>query len=75
MLEGNINNYNNLGNSKNNSKILFEKDNPYKNNDLNNNNINYSQDDFSSQQINVPKLNIPNFVSDNTKEKYENLKV
>ena len=73
LLEGNINNYNILGNSKNNSKILFEKDNPYKNNDLNNNNINYSQDDFSSQQINVPKLNIPNFVSDNTKEKYENL--
>ena len=73
LLEGNINNYNTLGNSKNNSKILFEKDNPYKNNDLNNNNINYSQDDFSSQQINVPKLNIPNFVSDNTKEKYENL--
>ena len=73
LLEGNINNYNILGNSKNNSKILFEKDNPYKNNDLNNNNINYFQDDFSSQQINVPKLNIPNFVSDNTKEKYENL--
>ena len=73
LLEGNINNYNTLGNSKNNSKILFEKDNPYKNNDLNNNNINYSQDDFSSQQINVPKLNIPNFGPDNTKEKYENL--
>ena len=73
LLEGNIKNYNILGNSKNNSKILFEKDNPYKNNDLNNNNINYSQDDFSSQQINVPKLNIPNFVSDNTKKKYENL--
>ena len=73
LLEGNINNYNILGNSKNNSKILFEKDNPYKNNDLNNNNINYSQDDFSSQQINVPKLNIPNFGPDNTKEKYENL--
>ena len=72
LLEGNMNKYNILENSK--PKKSFEKDNHHQNKDLSiNNNDFFLQDDSSTQQNNVPKLNIPNFVSDNIKEINKNL--
>ena len=73
LLGGNMSNYNILENSKNISKISFEKDKSLNNNDINiNNNNNFLKFDSSSQQNDIPKLNIPYFAKDNSKEKNKN---
>ena len=68
LLGGNMSNYNILENSKNISKISFEKDK-----DINiNNNNHFLKVDSSYQQDDIPKLNIPYFAQDNNKEKNKN---
>ena len=72
LLGGNMSNYNILENSKNISKISFEKDKSLNCNDININNNHFLKVDSSSQQDDIPKLNIPYFAQDNSKEKNKN---